>query len=187
MLHGLAYFYAETGDPARAAPLEARYAEKAPRDRDAFPRAVDLYLQARQAKPAIALAGKALALEDRADVHELLGQAYEMDSQPENAAVEMRQAIKLNAYDESYYFRLAPPYLRHQHAATASKFSRTGARSSLTARNWSSPWGSPTMDCAVFRMPPIAFCAPSSWHPTWNSRTFFWAACSNRPRTNFRR
>ncbi len=36
VLHGLAYFYTESGDPAKAAPLEARYAEKAPRDRDAF-------------------------------------------------------------------------------------------------------------------------------------------------------
>ena len=31
VLHGLAYFYSETGDPARAASLEARYAEKTPR------------------------------------------------------------------------------------------------------------------------------------------------------------
>jgi Flp pilus assembly protein TadD len=85
VLHGLAYFYSETGDPAKAAPMEARYAEKTPADHEAFPRAVDLYLQARQAKPAIALAGKALAAEDRADVHELLGEAYEMDGQPENA------------------------------------------------------------------------------------------------------
>jgi tetratricopeptide (TPR) repeat protein len=128
VLHGLAYFYAETGDPARAAPLEARYAEKTPTDRDALPRAIDLYLQARQAGPAIALAGEALAVEDRADVHELLGQAYEMNSQPENAAVEMRKAIKLNAYDESYYFGLAQLYLRHQHAETAVEVLQDGRK-----------------------------------------------------------
>jgi tetratricopeptide (TPR) repeat protein len=128
VLHGLAYFYSETGDPARAAPLEARYAEKTPNDRDAFPRAIDLYLQARQAALAIALAGKALAVEDRADLHELLGQAYEMNSQPENAAVEMRKAIQQNAYDESYYFGLAQLYLRHQHAETAVEVLQDGRR-----------------------------------------------------------
>jgi tetratricopeptide (TPR) repeat protein len=128
VLHGLAYFYSETGDPARAAPMEARYAEKTPADHDAFPRAIDLYLQARHAKPAIALAGKALAVEDRADVHELLGQAYEMDGQPENAVLEMRKAIKQNAYDESYYFGLAQLYLRHQNAEAAVQILQDGRR-----------------------------------------------------------
>jgi len=128
VLHGLAYFYSESGDPAKAAPMEARYAEKTPADRDAFPRAIDLYLQAKQAEPAIALANKALALEDRADVHELLGQAYGMDNQPENAATEMRKAIKLNAYEESYYFELARLYLRHQQAEAAVEVLQNGRK-----------------------------------------------------------
>jgi tetratricopeptide (TPR) repeat protein len=119
VLHGLAYFYSETGDPAKAALLEARYAEKTPADRDAFPRAIDLYLQAKQAKPAIALAAQALAREDRADVRDQLGEAYEMDGQAEKAVVEMRKAIKLNAYEETYYFELARLYLRHQNAEAA--------------------------------------------------------------------
>jgi tetratricopeptide (TPR) repeat protein len=128
VLHGLAYFYSETGDPARAAPLEARYAEKTPADHEAFPRAIDLYLQAKQAKPAIALAGKALALEDRAEVHGQLSQAYEMDGQSENAVVEMRKAIKLNAYQESYYFELARIYLRHQNAEAAVETLQQGRK-----------------------------------------------------------
>jgi tetratricopeptide (TPR) repeat protein len=128
VLHGLAYFYSETGEPAKAAALEARYAEKSPADHEAFPRAIDLYLQARQAKPAIALAGKALAVEDRADVHELLGQAYDMDGQAQNAATEMRNAIKLNAYDESYYFELARLYLRHQDAEAAAETLQDGRK-----------------------------------------------------------
>jgi protein O-GlcNAc transferase len=128
VLHGLAYFYAETGEPAKAATMEARYAEKTPADREAFPRAIDLYLQAQQAKPAIALAGKALGGEDRADIHELLGQAYEMNSQAEKAAVEMRTAIKLNAYDESYYFRLARLYLLHQNAEAAVETLQAGRK-----------------------------------------------------------
>ena len=128
VLHGLAYFYSETGEPAKAAPMEARYGEKTPSDREAFARAIDLYLQARQAQPAIALAGKALAVEDRADVHELLGQAYELDGQTEKAAIEMRKAIKLNAYDESYYFGLARLYLRHQNAEAAVDILQKGRK-----------------------------------------------------------
>jgi tetratricopeptide (TPR) repeat protein len=128
VLHGLAYFYSETGDPAKAAPLEARYAEKTPADREAFPRAIDLYLQAKEAKPAIALAAKALAVEDRAGVHDMLGQAYEMDGQAENAVAEMRKAITLNAYEESYYFKLARLYLQHQNAAAAVETLQAGRK-----------------------------------------------------------
>src|SRR5260370_40302976 len=102
VLHGLAYFYSESGEPAKAAPLEARYAEKAQRDRDAFPRALELYLQAKQPQPAIDLAHKALIQEDRADLHDLLGMAYEMNGQPEKAVLEMQQAIRLNRYEESF-------------------------------------------------------------------------------------
>ncbi|MGA2576561.1 MAG: tetratricopeptide repeat protein [Bryobacteraceae bacterium] len=128
VLHGLAYFYSETGEPGRAASLEARYAEKTPADREAFARAIDLYLQARQAKAAIALAAKALTVEDRADIHELLGEGYEMGGQPENAVAEMRKAIKLNAYDESYYFGLARLYLRHQNAEAAVEVLQEGRK-----------------------------------------------------------
>jgi len=128
VLHGLAYFYSESGDPARAAALEARYAEETPADRHAFPRAIDLFLQARQPKPAIALAGKALVLEDRADLHDQLGAAYEMDGQAENAVHEMRQAIKLNPYEESYYFGLARVYLRHQNAESAVEVLQAGRK-----------------------------------------------------------
>lgn len=128
VLHGLAYFYTESGDPAKAAPLEARYAEKAPRDRDAFPRAVDLYLQANQPKPAIELARKALDLEDRASLHELLGEAYDMDGQPEQAALEMRQAIQLDRYDEASYFSLGRLYLRHNNPAAAIQIFEDGKK-----------------------------------------------------------
>jgi tetratricopeptide (TPR) repeat protein len=128
VLHGLAYFYSEIGDAARAAPLEARYAEMSPADHQAFPRAMDLYLQAKQPKPAIALAGKALAIEDRADVRDQLGEAYEMDGQAENAAAEMRRAIKLNAYEESYYFGLAQLYLHHQNAEAAVETLQEGRK-----------------------------------------------------------
>jgi len=128
VMHGLAYFYSETGDPAKAASLEARYAEMTPGDRDAFPRAIDLYLQARQPKPAVALAAKSLALEDRAAVHDRLADAYEMDGHAESAVNEMRKAIQLDAYQESYYFELARLYLRHQNAEAAVETLQQGRK-----------------------------------------------------------
>lgn len=128
VLHGLAYFYSETGDSAKAAAFEARYAGKTPADREAFPRAIGLYLQSNQTKPAIALAAKALTVEDRADVHELLSEAYEMDSQTANAVAEMRKAIKLDGYQESYYFGLAQLYLRHRDAGAAVETLQQGRK-----------------------------------------------------------
>jgi tetratricopeptide (TPR) repeat protein len=126
VLHGLAYFFSESGDPAKAAPFEARYAEKAARDPDAYPRAVDLYLQGQQPKPAIELARKALAQEDRASLHHLLAQAYEMDGQPERAVAEMQQAIHLDRYQESFYFELGRLYLRHNNPRAAIQILEDG-------------------------------------------------------------
>lgn len=128
VLHGLAYFYSESGDPGRAAPLEAQYAAKAPRDPDAYPRAANLYLQAGQPQPAIELARKALLQDDRASLHDLIGQAYEMDGQSEKAVAEMHAAIKLNAYEESYYFDLGRLYLRHNNPAAAVQIFQDGGK-----------------------------------------------------------
>jgi tetratricopeptide (TPR) repeat protein len=128
VLHGLAYFYSESGDPGRAAILEALYAEKAPRDRDALPRAIDLYLQAKQPEAAIELARKALAQEDRADLHQLMGEAYELDQHPENAVREMQRAIQLNPYEESFYFGLGRLYLRHNNPAAAIQVFEDGGK-----------------------------------------------------------
>jgi Flp pilus assembly protein TadD len=128
VLHSLAYFYAETGDPAKAAPFEAQYANKTPGDPEAYSRAVDLYLQASQPKPAIELARAALTREDRANLHDLLGEAYEMDSQPARAASEIERAIQLDRYNESYYFDLGRLYLRNDNPAAAARTFENSAK-----------------------------------------------------------
>jgi len=114
MLHGLALFHSETGNWAKAASLESRYAAVASGDRDAVVRAVSFYLQAGQPKPAIELAGKALAKEKRADLHNLLGKAYEADGQFDNTIVELQKAIQLAPREEAYVFDLAYVLLVHQ-------------------------------------------------------------------------
>jgi len=114
MLHGLALFHSETGNWVKAASLESRYAAVASGDRDALVRAVSLYLQAGQPKPAIELAGKALAKEKRADLHNLLGKAYEADGQFDNTIVELQKAIQLAPREEAYVFDLAYVLLVHQ-------------------------------------------------------------------------
>lgn len=109
-LHGLAFFHSEVGHYGKAAAFEARYADLAPQDASAAPRAVSLYLQAQKPEAAIELANKALQKEDRAELRFLLGKAYELEKQPAKAAEQMRRAATLNPYEEDYYFQSARQY-----------------------------------------------------------------------------
>ena len=114
ILHGLAMIYSEGGRWAKAATLETRYAAQRPEDREAVVRALTWYLQAQQPKPAIQLAIRALAKEKRADLHNLLGKAYEADGQFDKTITELQKAIKLSPRQESFYFDLAYVLLLHQ-------------------------------------------------------------------------
>ena len=106
-LHGLAFLYSEMGSYQKAASFEARYAGMTPQDPNAIPRAVDLYLRADEPQPAIELASRALAKEDRADLRSLLGKAYGLEKNHAKAAEELRQAYALNPYEEAYYVEAA--------------------------------------------------------------------------------
>lgn len=119
ILHGLAVIHSEGGRWAKAATLEARYAAQTPEDREAVVRAVTWHLQAREPKPAIQLASRALAKEKRADLHNLLGKAYEADGQFEKTIIELQEAIKLSPRQESFYFDLAYVLLLHQNFGVA--------------------------------------------------------------------
>lgn len=114
ILHGLAIFYSQTGDWARAAEFESRYALRIPADQEAVPRATAFYLNAGQPKRAIELATRALASAERADLRNLLGKAYEADGQFDKTILELQQAIRLSPDEESYYFDLAHALLTHQ-------------------------------------------------------------------------
>ncbi len=114
ILHGLAIFHAEGGNWAKAAALETRYAGKAPGDREALPRVVSFHLEAGQVKQAIELAKNGLKAENRAELRNLLGKAYEADGQSDQSIRELQEAIRLLPYEEPYYFDLAYVLLLHQ-------------------------------------------------------------------------
>lgn len=122
---GLALYYSEAANYGKAAELEARYAETAP---DALPRAADLYLRAGNAKPAIELARKGLQVQDRAEVRDLLGKAYEADGDLARAIPEFQAAIQKNRYDESLYFDLAQAQLKQQNFPAALETLDTGRK-----------------------------------------------------------
>jgi tetratricopeptide (TPR) repeat protein len=113
ILRGLVLFYSENGDYKRAADTQIHVASQAPAEPGAYERAIQFYLQAKEPKLAIDAAQKALAKEDRAALRKLLGEAYEMDGRPDEAFREMREAIRLNPYDESAYFELGRDLLAH--------------------------------------------------------------------------
>jgi tetratricopeptide (TPR) repeat protein len=120
VLHALAFFYTEMRNPARAASLEARYAERNPQDADAYPRAIELYQRAGQNANAIAVAQKAV-LKDSANpaLHALLAKCYDESNQFARAVPEFQQTLKLRPYDESSYFEFSQAYLRRQKFAEA--------------------------------------------------------------------
>jgi tetratricopeptide (TPR) repeat protein len=121
VLHGLGVFYSESGHYEKAADCEAAYAAQTPRDASAYSRALQLYLQAGKPKAAIDLAQKALIREDRADLRNLLGKAYEADGRHAEAVREMREAVRLNPYEESYIFDLARNLLEHNQLQDATQ------------------------------------------------------------------
>ncbi len=114
ILHGLALYHSETGNWAEAADFEARYAEKATGDREALPRAVSFYLQAGQTKRAIEVAEQGLKGQNRADLRNLLGKAYESVGQSDKSILELQEAIRLDPYEQDYHFDLAYALLVHQ-------------------------------------------------------------------------
>jgi len=127
-LQGLALFYSETGNYEKAAEFSARLAGLTPEDAGAAARAAELYLKARRPEPAIDLVNRALEKEDRADLRALLAIAYEIEQRPNAAAEQMERAIRLNRYEEGYYFRAARAYLMAGNAPAAIRVVEAGKK-----------------------------------------------------------
>jgi tetratricopeptide (TPR) repeat protein len=98
-------------DPAKAAELGTRYAEKRPQDRTAWRRLAAFCLQSGQTECAIRAGVRGLKDDNSAALHGILGQAYTARKQWAEARGEFEEAVKLNPYDDDLHFRLAQVYL----------------------------------------------------------------------------
>ena len=110
-LHALAIYYSQADDFEKAANFESRYAAT---NDEMLADAAVLWFKAKKPKAAIEYAKRAVAREDRGDLHALLAESYEADGEFENAEAEYQRAIQMSPYDETYYFELAQAYLNHQ-------------------------------------------------------------------------
>ena len=111
ILHGLALYFAESGDILKAAEYEENYAAH---DGNATIPAIRLYLSARKPERAVALAESAIAVADTAELRNLLGKSYESSGNTPKAVVQLQKAVEMNRYEEAYYFDLAQVLLIHQ-------------------------------------------------------------------------
>jgi Flp pilus assembly protein TadD len=133
--HALAIFFSETGDLARAADLERRFASGKAADPQAAARAAMLSLQAGEPQQAITWARAALSQSDSADMHHLLGKAEEATNQPEAALAELSKAVELAPYDEGFTFDLGQALLhRGDFAGSLGFFETARARFSRSAQ-----------------------------------------------------
>jgi tetratricopeptide (TPR) repeat protein len=126
----LADYYFQAGEPVRAADCAERYAAtlKGPAGAEALGQAAQYRLAAKQPKPAIALAQKALAMGDQAPLRALLARSYEADRQVGRAINEYNRAILLDPYEETYYFQLSQLLLDGQNYATAVQVLEAGRK-----------------------------------------------------------
>jgi tetratricopeptide (TPR) repeat protein len=120
VLQGLANFYAGiVPDYPKAAALGAQYAEKSPRDATAWHRLAVFCVSAGLPDQAIAAGARALARDDSAAIHSVLGAAYLQKRDWAKGTAELKIALDKNRFDEDAHFRLAQAYLLHQDFASA--------------------------------------------------------------------
>ena len=120
VLQTLANLYASSiPDPAKAADLGRRYAERSPQDTTAWRRLAAYCLSTRQPERAIEAGTRGMAGDNSAQMHGLLGRAYAETGQWGKAVAELSEAVKLSPYDEDARFQLAQVYLRQPDFAAA--------------------------------------------------------------------
>src|ERR1017187_10484915 len=113
-------YYSETGDFAKAAVAERKYASSKGADPGAAARAADLSLDAGDAEQAVAWSKTALQHGDTAQAHHLLGLAYAAANRPDEAERELRTAAERDPLTESYAYDLGQMRLRRGDFAGAT-------------------------------------------------------------------
>lgn len=125
VLRLLALFYSQAGQPLKSCDVQAR---SAAREQDALPGAMRCYLDARAPERAIAIGTPGPGREDRAEIRDLLGKADSAIRKWDAALAEFQVAIRLNPYEESYYFDLANCLLQQEKFEPAIKVLQDGKR-----------------------------------------------------------
>ncbi len=122
ILQGLANFYATlVPDLPKAAKMGELYAEKASQDTTAWMRLAQFCLSAGLPDQAIAAGTRALAHDNTAETHTIIGNAWLVRKDYSKAQAELNEALKLKPYDEDSHFRLAQAYLVAQDFPSAVK------------------------------------------------------------------
>jgi tetratricopeptide (TPR) repeat protein len=126
--HALALFYAGTGDPARAAEWERRFAATPGAGAQAAANAAALSLEAGQPEEAAEWAQAALRRGDTPDAHHLLGKAYQAAGRPDSALPELRRAFERAPAQEVFLSDFGQALLKHGDFAEALAILEKGQR-----------------------------------------------------------
>ena len=126
--HALAMFHINYGNWAEAAAWEERFARQSGQDREAYLRAVSLYLQADMPKRALKVGQDALEHGESAPLHNLLGKAYAIAGDPGRGLQHLRLAVEQSPYEESVHYDLGYFHLRQQDFDAATTAFQVGSK-----------------------------------------------------------
>jgi tetratricopeptide (TPR) repeat protein len=126
--HALALFYATTGDFAKAADWERRFAATPGASAQSAASAAALSLDAGQPAEAVKWAETAVRGDDTPDAHHLLGQAYRAAGRAESALPELRRAAQASPGQEVFVSDFGQALLEHGDFAEALAVLEKGRR-----------------------------------------------------------
>ena len=126
--HALALFYAGTGDLARAAEWERRFAATPGAGAQAAADAAGLSLEAGQPEEAVKWAEAALRGGDTPEAHHLVGKAYQAAGRPDSALPELRRAFERAPAQEVFLSDFGQALLDHGDFAEALAVLEKGQR-----------------------------------------------------------
>ncbi len=126
--HALALFYAGTGDLARAAEWERRFAATPGAGAQAATDAAALSLEAGQPEEAVKWAEAALRGGDTPEAHHLVGKAYQAAGRPDSALPELRRAFERAPAQEVFLSDFGQALLDHGDFAEALAVLEKGQR-----------------------------------------------------------
>lgn len=124
----LAQAHARQNNPIAALPAARRASQFAGKDPTLLYNLAVFFREAAQPDESIALAKRALAVENSAEVHSLLGQSYAARKDWPNAVAEFKEAVRRAPASEEPVFQLAQAYLQTQDFTSAAAILEQGRK-----------------------------------------------------------